>query len=552
VAAAAIPTPTIRWIAHPTYAVSQSSPISVTTARGPQVIVGDAGGRLYSFARETGAVTWNRSLSTSSVLAPLSTDNTSILVGLTSSTATASTLGGYRAADGATTWGANTCTHCMQLGGAAISGATAALGSAQSRDFGLATNGRPQWSYLNSDSTNSTPAVADLYGDRSHEWVFTTDQTGNANVRPPALAGGHLRIFSASGRELCNANIGGGPAKPGSFDSSPALVSFGTSPVIVFGTGESGTTVNRLMVFNTACQPMWTSPALAGRTVGAPAVADTQGNGLPVVIEEVANSAGHPVVYKIDIRNHKIIGATTLSACSNFRPGSSSSVVTADLGNKGYQDLIVPGGECGAVVLDGKSLAQVGAFGNGCGLQNSPLVTDDGSGRVGITLAGYSAKPGGGLWGCVIHAQVANSSLGTIGWPEFHHDAQLSGSLRQTIAMHDGMIAGQSLGSGRSLTSAAGSNVLSMQADGNLVLRHGATVVWKAIATRAGVAPGSHLVLANTFVRIYSPAGRVMRQLWAVGSNATPVHLVVQTNSKLGLYTAGSNEWSSDVVLWHS
>jgi hypothetical protein len=552
-AAAPLNTP-MTWsggVAHPAFGVSQSSPIGVSNNGAAQVVVGDSGGRLYSYNRSTGALTWSRGLSVSSVLAPLSTNNASILVGLTQKSLTTNTVGAYSVGSGATTWGANRCAHCMQLGGATVSGVDAAVGSAQSHVFGVAaTSGAAHWNYLNSDSVNSTPAVADLYGNGSHEWIFTTDQTGNANVRPPAQPGGHLRIFSALGQEICNANIGGGTQPTGSFDSSPAVVSFGSGSMIVFGTGESNTNTRRLLVYNSACQRIWTSPQLAGTTVGAPAVANTEGTGNPVVIEEVANSAGHPVVYKIDVRNQRIIAATTLTACNHFRPGTSSSVVTADLRNSGHQDLIVPGGECGAVLLDGQTLAQIGNVGKYCGLQNSPLVTDDGGGRVGITVAGYSAKPGGGMYGCVSHYTVSGASLGTLGWPEFHHDAQLTGTLTQTLTKRDALTAGQTLASGATLTSTTGGYTMTMQTDGYLAVRNSkGAVLYSSGGTPY---PGAHLILTNTVLRLYTSSGQMVRQLWAVASNSQPTHLVVQSNGQVGVYKAGATEWSADIRLWIS
>jgi hypothetical protein len=552
-AAAPLATPN-AWsggVLHPTYGVSQSSPITVSRAGAPQVVVADSGGKLYSYDRATGALVWSRSLLASSVLAPLSTDNTSIFAGLTQKTATNVTVGSYDVGTGATHWGGNRCAHCMQLGGTAISGTEATMGSAQSHVYGLsATSGGAHWNYLNTDSVNSTPAVADLYGNGSHEWIFTTDQTGNAKVNPPALPGGHLRIFSAQGQEICNANIGGGVQPTGSFDSSPAVVSFGSGSMIVFGTGESNTNAKRLLVFNGACQKIWISPQLAGTTVGAPAIADTEGTGTPVVVEEVADSAGHPVIYKVDIRNQRIIASTTLTACNHFRPGTSSSVVTADLRNSGHQDLVVPAGECGAVILDGQTLTQIGLVGKNCGMQNSPLLTNDGGGRVGITVAGYSAKPGGGMYGCVSHYTVAGASLGTMGWPEFHHDAQLTGVLSQTITSRDGMFTGQSLASGGTLTSTTGPNTLTMQTNGYLAVRNGNGVLLYS----SGATPysGSRLVLTNTTLRLYTAAGRMVRQLWAVGANSRPTHLVVQGDGHVAVYRAGTNAWAADVKLWTS
>ena len=140
----------------------------------------------------------------------------------------------------------------------------------------MTTSGSARWSYLNSDTTNSTPAVADLSGG-GPVVVTTDDQTPNAAVG--AVSGGHLRITTRAGVPLCDANIGGGPSRPGSFDSSPAIASFGAAPVIVFGSGQSGTLVNQLVGYNSACERLWTSPRLAGATIGAPAIADSPDRG---------------------------------------------------------------------------------------------------------------------------------------------------------------------------------------------------------------------------------------------------------------------------------
>ena len=76
------------------------------------------------------------------------------------------------------------------------------------------------------------------------------------------------------------------------------------------------------------------------------------------------------------------------------------SVVTADLGS-GYQDVLAPTTN-GVVVLDGKTGAVITTLQPDTGFQNSPLVTDDPNGTIGITLAGYQA--GGSI---VYHYEIA-------------------------------------------------------------------------------------------------------------------------------------------------
>ncbi len=79
------------------------------------------------------------------------------------------------------------------------------------------------------------------------------------------------------------------------------------------------------------------------------------------------------------------------------------SVVTADLGS-GYQDVLAPTTN-GVVVLDGKTGATITTLQPDTGFQNSPLITDDPNGTIGITLAGYQA--GGSV---VYHYEIAGSN----------------------------------------------------------------------------------------------------------------------------------------------
>jgi len=102
------------------------------------------------------------------------------------------------------------------------------------------------------------------------------------------------------------------------------------------------------------------------------------------------------------------------------------SVVAADLSGRGYQDLLVPTVH-GVEVLDGRSGSEVTVLGPRLGFQNSPLVTEDPNGTVGITIAGYN----GDNVGVVQHYEIPGSNgalaVGAGSWPMFHHDPSLSG-----------------------------------------------------------------------------------------------------------------------------
>jgi fibronectin type 3 domain-containing protein len=62
------------------------------------------------------------------------------------------------------------------------------------------------------------------------------------------------------------------------------------------------------------------------------------------------------------------------------------------------------------------------------GFQNSPLVTDDPNGTIGVTIAGYD----GANEGVIQHYEVPGSdgalAVGPGAWPMFHHDPALSGA----------------------------------------------------------------------------------------------------------------------------
>lgn len=550
-AAATTPQFTLSWSHTTTAKISQSSPVAATVGGLASVVVGDSGGKLDAFDLASGrGGVWVNTGAGRGILAPVSTNGQLVFAGLSTTTASA-VLSAYRASDGARVWSANRCGStlgCQQLSGMTVWGQSVRTGGAINHSiYGLApTTGQQQWRYATSDSTNSTPAVANVYGTGSPMTIFTNDQTPNGNVNPPAVSGGHLRIFNSAGAQVCNANIGGGPTVPGSFDSSPAVGRFGGVPLIVFGTGASGSHPKQLMVFNAACQAVWISPVLAGMTIGAPAIADVLGTGAPLVVEAVADAAKHPVVYEYDPSTNRVVRSTTLSACSNFTPGTSSSVVTADLTGTGHQDLVVPAGECGAYVLDGRTLQTITVLAPSTGLQNSPLITAEGVGKVGITLAGYRAKVGGGSEGYVAHYVAAgNARLGTLGWPEFHHDPGLTGTTPQPFPVHDVLVGGQSLGAGQALVSAKNGYTTTMQTDGNVVVYQGTRLIWQSRTHSAG----ARLVLGTTRLAVVSAQNVVLRVLWTNGANTRPTHLVMQTDGHLSLLMAGTTPWSADTVL---
>jgi PQQ enzyme repeat len=286
---------------------------------------------------------------------------------------------------------------------------------------GTAATGWPQFS---ADSVFSTAAAGDFYGTGSDDFAV-----GGASSQGFALGthyadGGHVRIYNDHGGLICSANTNE------EVDSSPAVgpILQGGAYGIATGTGTfypGASDENTVKVYDTKCNQVW-SDTLDGSTGGSPALADVQGNGQLAVVE--GTSAG--TVYALN--------ATTGSVIWTAHVGGQvlGSVTTADLNNSGAQDVIVPTTQ-GLFILDGPTGLQVAAVDDGAGgtqtigFQNAPLVTADGTGLIGITVAGYFGIGGNEAQGIVQHFEVSGSAAGLAdaagGWPQFHHDAALTG-----------------------------------------------------------------------------------------------------------------------------
>lgn len=164
-----------------------------------------------------------------------------------------------------------------------------------------------------------------------------------------------------------------------------------------------------------------------------PALSEVLGNGALQVVEGTDQGPGNGgTVYALDAATGQTIWQTSLP---NQVVGS---VVTADLTGAGYDDVIAPTVD-GTWILDGWTGAKVTELSPSLGLQNSPLVTDDPDGSIGITLAGYTFSPAspGGV-GEIDHYEITPSNgaaaAGAGSWPMFHHDPQLTGDAGGTPA----------------------------------------------------------------------------------------------------------------------
>ena len=432
--------------------VAHSSPVEATIGGQGSVVVGDRSDHLYALRLSDGheAPGWpttNESgpIDSTPSVVPSGKGNPTIVVG--SGDDGDPTTGGYSAfsASGREEWftpvvdpSSDTVPFVGVQAGVSIGnldggGDDAVAGSLGQVSYALdAATGVPLtgWPFFNSDSTHSTAALADLYGTGRQEIVVGGDQSTGFGRGQSYSDGGHLRILTAQGNQICRADTNQ------VVDSSPAVGGFltGGATGIVVGTGEyfpGASDTDALIAYNTRCQQQW-SARLDGSTFSSPALSDVMGNGSLQVVEGTDQGAGRSgSVWVLNATNGRLLWDRTGIG------RVIGSVVTADLGN-GHDDVIVPTTD-GAQVLNGTDGAFIATLGPNLGLQNSPLVTDDPDGSIGITLAGYtysSASPAG--VGEVIHYEISGSdgttAIGPGSWAMFHHDPQLTGDAGGTPA----------------------------------------------------------------------------------------------------------------------
>jgi hypothetical protein len=427
--------------------IALSSPVPVSLGGQPAMVVGDRHGNLFAFhlggSSATAPPGWPTTNESGPIDSPPSISasggRTSVLVG--SGNDADPGPGGYSAFSptGSQQWFTqvvNPPSDTAPVGGVQAGlavgslqsgGSDAVAGSLGQVSYALdASSGTPLtgWPFLNTDSTHSTAALADLYGTGQTEIIDGGDQSAGLGAGQQFEDGGHLRILSGQGNQICRADTNQ------VVDSSPAVGGFlpGGATGIVVGTGgffPNASDTNTLKAYNNRCQLQW-STALDGDTFSSPALSDVLGNGSLQVVEGTDRTVFGGSVWVLDAATgQKVWEVTGINRVIG-------SVVTADLSGAGYDDVIVPT-IGGTLVLDGRTGAQIADLSPNLGLQGSPLVTDDPNGTIGITLAGYTASglsPAG--VGEIDHYEITGSNgaeaVGGSAWPMFHHDPQLTGN----------------------------------------------------------------------------------------------------------------------------
>jgi hypothetical protein len=424
--------------------IALSSPNVANLPGGPAVVVGDEAGNVYAYRLGTGAPVWTYKagapINSSPSVAALTAGSNLDTVFVGGGDAGNPNVGGYQAISptGGDQWfvqesnpptdplGAHSGVQASLAVGDLQGGTDVTAGSlGQDQDALNAANGAMLngFPWFQADSDFTTPALADLYDNGQTEIVEGGDSTAGIAYGVTYANGGHLRVLSPTG------NAGG--TQPGAgldceyntnetVESSPAVGEFFGSSMtvgIVFGTGATygQSDTDKLIAVDSHCNFVW-SASLDGNTKSSPALADVMGNGQLQVVEATDNGSTGSV--------YALNGANGATLWSTPTPRVLGSVVTADLGS-GYQDVLAATVN-GVVVLDGKTGAVITTLQGDTGFQNSPLITDDPNGTVGITLAGY--QTGGSI---IYHYEIAGSNGSLVNeagaWPQFHHDPGLTG-----------------------------------------------------------------------------------------------------------------------------
>ena len=451
-------TATQEWsqtINDPNAEIALSSPNVANLDGQPSVVVGDQAGNVYAYHLSGGGTPhgWpyfaGAPVDSTPSVAPINAGGLdTVYVG--SGDAAAPTTGGYQAISpgGGDQWfvqetnpGTDPTPHSgiaasMTVGSYAGGYGVEAGSLGQNTDAFSAASGATLagFPWFSADSVYSTAAVADLYADGNNELISGGDSSVGVAYGQTYSNGGHIRILSSAGNAGTFNPAGGLVCQYNTTQnidrSSPAVGQFLSGGAVGIASGDGSfyggaSDSDKVFAINTSCGLAW-SQKLDGITADSPAIADVQGNGQLDVVEGTQPTTGSQgTIYVLNGTNGNTVWSATTAGLVIGSP------VTADLTGGGYQDVIVPT-TAGIEIFDGRSGAEVTLLGTNEGFQNSPLVTDDPDGHIGITGAGYE-DVGGNLVSIITHWEIdGNSASGASvteagAWPEFHHDPQLTG-----------------------------------------------------------------------------------------------------------------------------
>ena len=473
---------------HP---IAQSSPVEVTAPSGsPSVVVGDRAGNLYEMDLASGSPTvgstpviFHSSVPIDSTASSwrLNGAMSTIFVGLgnraVACRAKDGTLGGYLAvgANGQVKWmrlannpaAVTFCPHPSVMAGLTLGkldGSLDVLGSSLGQSemafhagTGTSVKGWNPW--FQADSSESTAALATVgTGATAKTYVIEGgDSTAGTGYGRTYQDGGHIRVIAAAG----NKGVAGSGGQVCSFDtarnggqivqSSPAV-----GPIFANGTlgivsgvgyypnrgpqGPYDGPSNMVYALSMNCKLMWSQST--DFETSSPILADVTGTGHLAVIVGTQDVSMHGdvaggSVYAFDAATGHLLWKVATGAVMG-------SPVAADLTGSGYADIVIGSTDTargGMQIIDGRT-GLVVAHTSGFSSQNSPLITADPNGRIGITMAGYNT----GTWGAacntangrcfagvVYHYEIAGSSKAWLGsqatsWLQFHHDQALTGN----------------------------------------------------------------------------------------------------------------------------
>jgi len=438
------PVITLTWKddLDPASPIALSSPAPATLEGHRVAVVGDLAGKLYALRLSNGAelTGWPASTDAPIESSP-SVSGTTVYVG--AGDAADPSTGGYYAfaGSGKELWHrsipytpsdpqsrgveAGIAVGTLQGKRAVVAGSLGQYLLALGARNGAPLSGFP---WFGADTIFTTAALANLSGGHGEEIIEGGDSTAGNAFNVAYQSGGHIRVLAATGHAGTASPSGGLVCEYNAnqvVQGSPAVGPFlsGATMGIVAGTGtyyQGASDTDRLIAVSSSCKLAWTTK-LDGATRASPALVDALGNGQL----QVAEGTSSGTAYLLDGTNGKVLWSTKVIG------PVIGGITSIDLSGKGVQDLLVPT-VVGVEILNGQTGAEIDTLETGVGTQNSPLVTDDPNGTLGITVAGYSAGGDTSAGQAVVEHFEVNGSNGHTAtepgaWPEFHFDPQLTG-----------------------------------------------------------------------------------------------------------------------------